>query len=386
MRVVIIFAAFFSLAGSEGAQSRSASAPVANLPLLNARSFSYLGSFRAATGDGTGEKEGDLGWGGWALSVTPEGTLLIGGNAQHSRLCELQIPRNFSETAAFVAPCTDVTERRLSQIDEGASSRLGGTLVWNGRLIISAFSYYDADGNQTFSHFASGRRLTSTNDVIGPVRLGSRGAGFVSGYMGVVPEEWVQLLGGPAITGNCCLSIISRTSSGPALSVFNPDDVGRVAPVPATELLGYPLSNPLADGQSQNPLYNLATEIKGVAFPKGTRSVLFVGRHGTGAYCYGTGGASGGKCYDPTSSYSGTHSYPYVHQIWAYDALQLLEVKNGRKQPWEVRPYATWRLNDMDAQGGATITGAAYDQKTRRLYVTQDFADKPEVHVYEISA
>jgi hypothetical protein len=383
MRLAVIISSVLAFVGAQS--TRPALDSVARLPLLNASSMSYLGSFRADPYDPSGQEDAALAFGGWALGVTPENTLLIGGNAQTRRLCELNIPPELSQKATFAAPCTDVTEGRLGQIDSGASTRLGGSLVWNRRLIVSAFSEYDADGSQTFSHFASGRRLTSTNDVIGPVRVGSRGAGFVSGYMGIVPDEWVTPLGGPAVTGNCCLSIISRTSSGPALSVFNPDDVGRVAPVPATEIVGYPLAQPLANHESQNSLYNLSTDIRGVAFPRGTRSVLFVGSLGLGAFCYGAGGASGGQCYDPANAYQGVHMYPYVHQVWAYDALDLVDVKDGRKQPWEVRPYTTWRLGEMDSNGRATIAGAAYDHATRRLYVTEDFGNNPEVHVYQIS-
>jgi hypothetical protein len=358
---------------------------VAKLPLLNASNMSYRGSFTADWSDGSGDERGELAWGGWALSLTPEGTLLIAGSALHRRLCELNIPEDYSKPATFAAPCTDVTEGRLGQIDGGASTRLGGSLVWNGRLIVAAFSDYDADGSQSVSHFASGRKLVTAGDVTGPVQVGTRGAGFVSGYMGIVPEEWAALLGGPAFTGNCCLSIISRTSSGPALSVFDPDNVGRVSPVPAIELLGYPLSDPLEEGTKQNDLYNLSTNIRGAAFAQGTRSVLFIGTIGLGTFCYGSGGESGGKCYDPANSYNGQHMYPYVHQVWAYDALHLLDVKNRKKRPSELRPYATWRLKDMDSAGRATIAGAAYDQKTRRFYVTQEFMDKPRVHVYQIS-
>ncbi len=48
-------------------------------------------------------------------------------------------------------------EGRSSQIDVDAIN-LGGTLVWNGRLIVSAYSYYDADGSKSGSaaiHFAT---------------------------------------------------------------------------------------------------------------------------------------------------------------------------------------------------------------------------------------
>jgi hypothetical protein len=41
------------------------------------------------------------------------------------------------------------------------------------------------------------------------------------------------------------------------------------------------------------------------------------------------------------------------------------------KQPWEVQPYAVWRLAETDNSGGATIAGAVYDPSGGRLYITE---------------
>ena len=58
---------------------------------------------------------------------------------------------------------------------------------------------------------------------------------------------------GPALTGQCCLAIISRTSYGPAVSVFDPNDLGVKNPVPDIPLLYYPASHPLADWSATSP-------------------------------------------------------------------------------------------------------------------------------------
>lgn len=364
---------------AEFPSSVSAQVPIAQ-PLVQPSDMQYLGWFAVPTSDGSGAAEGLLTYGGTALSVNPATqTLLIGGHDWYQRLCEVGIPAVSGATAPIVQRCADVTEGRKAQIDTD-SVNLGGTLVWNGRLIVSAYSYYDADGSARFSHFASGLNLAQQGDVQGPYQVGTAGAGYVAGYMAVVPPEWRALLGGPALTGQCCLSIISRTSSGPSISVFDPDNVGRVSPVPSTVLLGYPLSNPLAANSAQNTLFNNATEIGGVAFPPGTRSVLFIGKQGVGPYCYGTGD----ECQDPVQSYKGTHAYPYVLQVWAYDANDLLAVKLGLRTPWSVRPYATWQLADVASAGNASIAGAAYDHTTGRLYITEDYGEHPRVHVYQV--
>ncbi len=349
------------------------------LPLVQAGHMRYLGSFPIAASDGSGADQGLLTYGGAALSVNPvTQTLLLSGHDWYGRLCEVRIPAVLNQAAPVVQRCGDVTDGRLGQVK--ADAKLGGSLVWNGRLIVSAYSYYDADGSTRVSHFASGLNFSQAGDALGPFQVGQSGGGFVGGYMGVIPNEWRALLGGPALTGQCCLSIISRTSSGPAASVFNPDDVGNVSPVPAVPLLGYPISTPLAPNNSQNEFFNNATEVTGVAFPSGTRSVLFIGKHGLGPYCYGEAAA----CGDPAAVYKGSHAYPYAHQVWAYDAVELAMVRHGLKQPWQVRPYAVWRLSEINSAGSATIAGAAYDHTTGRVYITEDYGDRPRVHVYQI--
>jgi hypothetical protein len=157
--------------------------------------------------------------------------------------------------------------------------------------------------------------------------------------------------------------------------------VGSQDPVPATPLLYYPAAHPLAGWDATNPYFNGSTNIVGLAFPPGSRSVLFFGRHGTGEFCYGTGD----ECNDPVESSKGTHAYPYVHQVWAYDVLDLLAVKNGSQQPWELQPYAVWQLSEMDASGSATIAGAAYDPASGRVYITERYGENPVVHVYQIT-
>jgi hypothetical protein len=351
------------------------------LPLVQASNMRYLGSFRLPANDGSGTTAGDLTYGGTAMSLSSGGGLFIGGHDWQQRLCEVSIPA-IGGTATIRQRCVDVQEGRRAQVDN-SDVKMGGSLTYNGRLITTAWTYYDADTNQRLSHFASGTTLGTTGDLTGPVQVGPAGStGFVSGQMALIPSEWRSLLGGPALSGNCCISIISRSSSGPSVSVFNPDDIGRVSPVPATRVLGYPVDRPLANPYVPNSLYTYADMIGGFAFPAGTRSVLFVGRHGTGTQCYGEGSA----CGDPAIPYKSYHAFPYYHQIWAYDANDLLAVKAGDKKPWDPKPYGIWPITDITTNGDATIVSAAYDPPRRRLYVTTAFGEHPRVHVFEIAA
>ena len=368
-------------------------------PRVFASNLTYLGSFRVPNHDGSGSQNNSFAYGGTALSYYPaRNSLFYGGHDWYQELGEIEIPQTLSSssTATVLQHLNDATGGRMNDVDEG-TVKLGGSLVYNGRLIVTAYSYYDADGNQSRSHFVAANLSTAGAGVSGPFAVtGAANPRSKAGYMGIIPEEWRALLGGPALTGNCCLSIISASSAGPSITVFDPDDVGVVTPVPGATLLFYPLGNATTQsGTTQNQIFVQSDVIAGVAFPPGTRSVLFFGRHGTGAYCYGPGtsnpslaGQPSGEgddwCYDPAQSSKGTHAYPYRHQVWAYDANDLLEVRSGTREPWDVTPYAVWPLNEMDASGGAGIRGAAFDPETGRVFITEAYGEDPVVHVYRV--
>jgi hypothetical protein len=350
-------------------------------PLVQSRHLVYLGSFTLPSSDGSGRpgERASLHYGGAALGIGPDGrSLYYGCHAWHNMLARVTIP-DIGGTGAIVEPCTAIAKLGAIDPDVRESKALGGSLSWNGRVVVSAHTYYDGSGNATASHFAGPDLAT----LAGPSRLSGARPGLVGGYMGVVPPAWRTALGGPALTGLCCISVISRSSFGPAISVFDPDDVGVRDPVPSTLLVGYPAGEPpLGEWGGDNPLFNGATKIGGVAFPAGTRSVLFIGRHGD-KHCYG----EGAQCGDPIESSKGNHAYPYRHQIWAYDAADLAAVKRGSKQPWDLRPYATWTLSEMSSNGDARMSSAAYDPGTRRWYVVAaGGGSTPRVHVYLVSS
>jgi len=256
------------------------------------------------------------------------------------------------------------------------------------------------------------------------------GAGFFDGYFGMVPLEWQSAFGGPVLNGNCCLGVISRTSYGPSLFTNDPALLGSTIPLPAKPLVYYPTAHPLlepgltpclttacasiVDGWSlTSTLFNGTTEIRGVVFPRGTRSVLFFGRHGgtggatgvpgNGMFCYGPGTADAALagqpanavdtwCYDPEDGSKGVHGYPYHYYVWAYDANDLAKVASGQTDPWMIKPYAVWSLDLPFPTGGATrLGGAAYDPATGRIYVSQYQADPgdfnsslPLIYVYKL--
>ena len=296
------------------------------------------------------------------------------------------------------------------------------------------------------SHFVSSPDFSITGDVVGPQRvkfcIGATDclrAGFFDGYFGLVPSEWQAPLGGPVLNGNCCLNVISRTSWGPAAFSIDPaqlgvrDAEGNLPDVHANPLVYYfsdgsaPTDNtgnfhaltedalrpadpvyPVDDAcHNTSTLFNCSSEVRGIVFPQGTRSVLFFGRQGLGTICYGQG--TGDKalhgqlvpgevdvdyCFDPADHNKGFHAWPYAHYVWAYDALDFAKVRGGTLAPWDLKPYKVFQLNlpldtpfgdAADAQS-RRIGGAAYDPATGRVFLSQMFDDgrAPIIHVFTI--
>ena len=117
----------------------------------------------------------------------------------------------------------DALDGRIGAINPGDpnAKKIGGLLVIGANLLVAAYAWYDANNTARGSHFLRSTDL-STHTVQGPVAVGTAGAGFTSGYMTWIPADWQAAFGGTALAGNCCLNVISRTSLGPAVSVFTP--------------------------------------------------------------------------------------------------------------------------------------------------------------------
>lgn len=346
-----------------------------NGPLVQQSNLAYLGSFKLPTVSGDG-----FSYGGTALAYNPANdSLYVVGHVYNQETAEVKIPA-LGGTGTLLQPLTDSLAGRLGVIG-GDQKRIGGNLVYNNRLYVSAFIYYDANNSQSLSHYS--RPLTlSGGTVTGPLRVGSLGAGFYSGYMGLIPSEWQSQLGGSALTGNCCLSIISRTSYGPAVSAFNPESIlGTAQPLVYYTQNNQTLGTYGASGS--HPVFNGTTRVTGVVFPQGTSSVLFFGMTGIGNYCYG----EAAECNDPSNSYKGEHAYPYRGYVWAYNANDLAAVKSGSRQPWSVTPYATWELPQLgNVPVDFGVGGAAYDPATGRVFVSKKNADgdRPVIYVYQV--
>jgi len=349
-------------------------------PLLKLSNLEYLGAFRVPQGT---SDQLTFNYGGTALGFNPANrSLFITGHDWYQLSAEISIPTPSKASdvqslpqATLIQGLTDATEGKLNQVHpSGAEAKVGGHLVYNGKLYISSYRYYDATDQQFASHFVRPLSLSTRSQVQGPITLQNVPARWVAGYMGLIPSEWQSALGGPVLTGLGGVPIAAASSVGPAAAVFDPSNLSKAA----TMLVGYPLGNSLAqryglsEAGGSNSMWNLTSQVRGVVFPTGSSSVLFIGRHGTGEYCYGAGGESG-ACYDPTNMYQGTHAYPYRYQVWAYDANDLADVEAGKRKHYEIQPYAVWALDlPYESSSGAhQIHGVAYDPSNQVMYISQ---------------
>lgn len=415
--------------------------------LLQKSNFTYNGAFRVPQGNLGGESAtfNSLANGSVIALNRSAGTLYIHGKGSEKMITEISIPdpvisENVSSlpTASVVRQPADLTSGNYNKLsvagtDVANGGFPGGFMLYNNRIIGSAYAYYDQN-NGYRSHFAASPTWDANKDFTGLVPLGDPplysvvNGGFVGGYMTEIPDEWKERLGGPALTGKGALAVINRSSMGPCAWVFDPDDIGtETPPIQATPVVGYTVEHPtLGTYEGPSMLYNMGVAINGIIFPPGTDSVLFFGRHGLGADglgtgCYGPGTddpSEAGRtatsvpntchgnviegtkvcCYDPVLFDAGNHAYPYVHKVWAYDAHDFQKVVDGdinpetgvAYKPWDIVPYDSWTLDPLPfAQGRYEIRGAAYDPASSTLYITAlgetvGYETFPIVHAYTV--
>jgi hypothetical protein len=400
---IVTFAVVIIIFNFEPSITAQAGDPSA-LPLLSSNSLEYVGGFRVPAETVNGAS---FSYGGQALAYDPSTNSLFISNRNYVAEVSIPAPVNSSDVnampfARLLQPFEDPTEGHLRDISD-SDVKMDSLMVYGNRLYGTAYIYFDSSNVQRVSHYSRSRQLNQPSFSGWSQVWESGKSGFVAGVMAAVPNEWQAKLGGPAITGQCCIPIVWRTSSGPAAFAFDPVQVGQ-STATATPLLYYPIDHAtLGSWSDANPTYGSTTEILGVAVIAGTRTALYFGRNGMGRNCYGEGTADPSLdgttapdgspyCYDPTNSYKAPHAYPYRYQIWAYDLNDLAAVKAGTKQPWEVVPYGVWPLNLPTPEATVQLGGVGYDAQRQLLYVSQLRADpagyeqRPVIHTFRVNA
>jgi hypothetical protein len=352
-------------------------------PLLYPSNIQYLGAFRVpALPDQFNTSLNTYDSGGTSIAYNPaNNSLFIVGMPYYQEVSEISIPALVNSTnLSSLNTCSvlQAPKQFLPKIPndplrgQPTSEYIGGLLVYNGKLLGTDYLFYDANGAGTISHFTINSLTLSSASVSGLFQVGTLGGGYVAGYMAPIPSEWKSALGAPYLTGQGDLSIISRTSNGPGVFGFDPSTLGS-SPSSAVPYVYYNVNNPLGPYEGfVSPIQSGTTTLGGVVFVPGTSSVLFFGGTGTNYDGYGEGSAWG----DNVITAKGPHSLngEYAFQVWAYNVNDLISVKNGSVQPWQVAPYAVWNFA-TPFNGGFRIGGVAFDQSTNKIYISVPNAD-----------
>jgi hypothetical protein len=205
----------------------TAAPALASNPRLDRSEFTYRGSFlmpRPLSDEKT------FAYGGTALAYDPaRDSLFAVGHDWYQLSAETTTPRPLEgakptdlNRARYLQPFVDATDGLIDATGQD-DNKIGGQLVYRHRLCGSVHVYYDAAGEQTLSHWARPSTSLTAGRARGLFDLGGRlGAGFVSGYMALVPRKWRDRLGGPALTGNCCIRSSAAPRSAPRPSPSTP--------------------------------------------------------------------------------------------------------------------------------------------------------------------
>jgi hypothetical protein len=396
---------------------------VSTLPLVQAANLVYQGAFRVPASQNDSDPVlSAFAWGGYALTFWPAHQSLLMSNL-YASVGEITIPAPVNSgtltdlnRATFLQPPTDILAGKIRTVGGDVSNgiNVAGLFVRGTDLLANVELAYDASASQASSLFVTGQSFAALPAIAAPARInnGLR-VGTTSGWLVPIPSEFQSALGGTLLGGDCCLSIVSRTSNGPCASVFKDTDVGTATPIPATPVVCYPENHPtlgtwLGPGTA---FYTMSTVMAGAIWPVGTRSLLFFGRIGTaGNTCYGAttsdpinsfpnlpqtdprvqvpNFAPNIYCYDPSNPNNhGPSAYPYRYLVWAYDANDLIAVKNGQKKYWEVLPYATWTFTLPIPSYSQHLSGVTYDPATGRVFLAQyggDYSVSPVIQVFTV--
>ncbi|MGE0813763.1 MAG: MopE-related protein [Vicinamibacterales bacterium] len=357
-----------------------------------------------------------INYGGSGVGVSEDGKFLYvscrqdaAGQSTRGLIAKVQIP-GVGGSAALVQPCQGLPNNELVKVTGNPGDyfpTVGGILESGGKLIVNAFVTYDTSGVYALRHtFWSGQSL---NSLAGPYEGAVRN-GLVKGYMGHVPPEWQALLGGDSYATAGFTSIISRASYGAAFTVFNAADV-KNDNFAMKFLLGCPYYEPgtynflskcaSRYGSPQSPvLYNGSEQSGGAFIVPGTRTLFVVEREADGPTCYGYATRDQSQhglpyldavyCYslsDPLME-KGPKGYPYRLVGKLFDLADLVDVKLGKKLPWDVDPYSVVTMPGSTAGEMIGYTGGgAFNPVTGQYYLSRELypgtGGKADVAVFE---
>lgn len=354
---------------------------VSETGLLTISDLEYKGAFRLPVND-FGESNMSYAEGQLAYN-RDKNSLFVVGHKHQQAIAEFLIPklsksRDINQLNMSPAPLQNfsrVLNRFKYRPEHEIIDTIGGLLYYKGKLLVNAYEYYDAPGDNHLTTLVVNQADNlAASTVDGFYAL--QGRAHASGWMSPVPQSWQSELEGKWIAGSSSyMPIISRLSVGPSAFVFDPDDLGRTDPTPTTALLDFSLEYPLHSDlmiENKNDLWgHMSRAVYGFIAP-GTSSYVTIGF---------SGGHNSGICYKckPTGQSRDCYGYcakdasDYHLMYWLWDVRDLVKVRQGKMQANEVKPY---EYGTLKAPFQATeIGGGSYDADSNQLFLSLQSAD-----------
>jgi hypothetical protein len=160
-------------------------------------------------------------------------TLFMQGHAQKDgKVAQVEVPASFVKSSNWASLPMAVVRQTFADVTDGKLGTAGdtyngmpvyGMLVYNSRLIVGVAQAYGS--NQIASHGVSTLNLSATNDFKGFYPFNASRPASVGRHMTPIPAGGSRLWAAPPDWQ--LLSVHYRaTSSGPSVTVFNPNSVG----------------------------------------------------------------------------------------------------------------------------------------------------------------
>ena len=357
------------------------------------------------------------GYGGMALTFYPKGdekssndgypgSLFGSGHVYDNLVGECSIPQPIISPnkalqelpiATQLQDFMDITQGLKNTILAPEDMNVFGGLVYiadGDWLYWSFFQYYSVQppGDIDYASHGRSKRDLAHPEAQGVWHIGPFGTEpfhqkKTANYMFEIPKNWAgnYTQGMSIATGKGDGPGLAANSYGPALFAVEPpsndSNPKNDSVLPATVLLYYPAAP--ENSPQYFPQWSECDSWEGAVWisSHGKSGVLFAGRRGRGPTCYGEAAA----CNDSCSIYKGYHCYPYEPEFVFYDPKDLALVAQGKIQSQEIIPYAHLNLTSaFFSSCNYGVGGAAFDQENGILYVIQQNAEDPIVHVWAI--
>jgi hypothetical protein len=376
-----------------------------NFPLIGIDSFSYKGGFRISGGRyGSGTYHTTSYTSGRLAYNSDKNTMFYDSHAYLDGIGEFPIPT--------LVNSTDISDLKLSgaaiqnyvgllgsKTDTGNLNnldRLGGFYYHDGQVLVHAYENYDANQDTTQTSLVIRNASNLNGNIDGFYDLS--GKTHIVSWTSEIPKEWQVILKHDLFVGSSSsMSINGRASMGPSAWGLYSEDIfdtnltsGKITTVP---YLDFTLNNIMANTSSGWIKFNngwpdqynldlnpnaLWTDVSSAWFGfivPGSSTYAVIGNTGMlesgGGYkiTQTNGNVCPGPCpYDPNDQ---------DRFYWLFNASDFLEVKNGNKLKYEVKPY-DWGVFPAPFENLGSrklFKGGTYDYENNVLYLSMPEGD-----------